>query len=191
MTQHDFLFAIVSLLETAGIPLMLTGSHASSFRGRGRATNDADLVIDPTAEQLDRFLALLGSGYHASADAARDALRRRSLFNVIDLDGGWKADLIIRKDRTYSLEEFRPRRPGTVHGRAIPIASPEGVILTKLERARLGASERQTEDALGVAVVQGANLDRDYLRKWAPALGVAEPLEELLRRAVASPPPAG
>jgi hypothetical protein len=32
-------------------------------------------------------------------DAARDALRRRSMFNVIDQASGWKVDFIVRKSR--------------------------------------------------------------------------------------------
>jgi len=59
MTQPDFLLQIARWLETAGIPFMLTGSHTSSYYGQARPTQDIDLAIDPTAEQLDRFVALV------------------------------------------------------------------------------------------------------------------------------------
>jgi hypothetical protein len=188
MTQEAFLAQVVQLLETAGIPFMVAGSHASSYHGQPRSTNDVDLVIDPTAEQLESFLTLLGQGYYVSPEAAREALRRRSLFNIIDLAGGWKADLIIRKDRPFSIEEFRRRQVGTLHGRPLSIATPEDVILSKLEWDRLTPSERQVQDAWHVALVQGARLDRAYLRQWAPLLGLAEKLEELLRKVEASSP---
>ncbi len=183
MNQDDFLKRMAQLLETAGIPFMLAGSHGSSYHGQPRATNDVDLVIDPTAEQLERFLALLGDQYYADPQTAREALRRRSLFNVVDFDEGWKADLILRKDRPFSVEELKRRQLGTYHGYSVPIASPEDVILTKLEWNNLTPSDRQVKDALNVAVVQGAKLDLAHLRKWAPSLGVADQLEELLREA--------
>ena len=68
-------------------------------------------------------------------------------------------------------------------GLAVPVASPEDTILSKLEWATLEPSERQLRDALGVAALQGDQLDRAYLRKWAKELGVAEQLEEILRQA--------
>lgn len=188
MTQEGFLTQLAQLLEMAGVPFMVAGSHASSYYGQPRSTNDVDLVIDPTAEQLDRFLGLLGDRYYVSPEAARDALRRRSMFNLIDFAAGWKADLIVRQERPFSIEEFRRRQIGTLYGRPLPIASPEDLILSKLEWDRLTPSERQVQDALQVAVVQGLRLDRAYLRQWAPLLGVADRLDELLRKAEESSP---
>jgi hypothetical protein len=185
MTQEEFCLQVVECLESAGIPLMLAGSHGSSRHGQPRATNDVDIVIDPTSEQLETLLALLGGHYYVSPEAAREALQRRSMFNVIDFAEGWKADLIIRKDRPFSVEEFQRRQQVTLCGRPVPIASPEDVILTKLEWDRITPSERQRKDALGVAVVQWPRLDQGYLRKWAADLGVADKVDELLREAEA------
>jgi hypothetical protein len=183
MTQEQFLAEIAQRLEAAGIPYMVAGSHASGYHGQPRATHDADLVIDPTPVQLDAFLIGLPEPYYVSREAALEALRRRSLFNVILFSEGWKADLIVRKDRPFSVEEFRRRQVGQLYGHALPVASAEDVILTKLEWNRISPSDRQVRDALHVAVAQWPRLDRDYLRQWATDLGVAEMLEELLRQA--------
>jgi hypothetical protein len=186
MTQEEYFLQLARSLEQAGIPFMLSGSHASSFHGRPRATNDVDVVIDPTPDQLEAFLTLVGESGYVNAESARDALRRRSMFNVVDFSEGWKADLIIRKDRPFSLEEFKRRQVGTFQGVQLPIASAEDVILSKLEWNRITPSERQLQDALHVAVVQWSNLDQSYLRHWAASLGVVDSLEELLRQAEAS-----
>src|SRR6476619_4254427 len=98
MTQADFLNALGQRLEAAGILFMVVGSHASSLHGIYRATNDVDIVIDPTPEQLTQFVTSLGDDIYVSPVAARDALRRRSMFNVIDSANGLKADLIVKKD---------------------------------------------------------------------------------------------
>src|SRR5437773_4008458 len=102
MTQEEFVGRIAELLDKAGIPYMVCGSHASSFHGRPRATNDADFVIVPALDQLESFLASIPDKYYVSPDAAREALSSRSMFNVIDLAEGWKADLIVRKERPFS-----------------------------------------------------------------------------------------
>ena len=133
MTQEEFLLRIADHLEAAGIPFMVVGSYSSIAYSQPRTTHGGDLVIEPTSEQLDNFLAVLGSDYYVSAEAAHEALTQRSMFNVIELTGGWKVDLIVRKDRPFSIEEFARRQPRSLAGRTIPVASAEDVILSKLE----------------------------------------------------------
>jgi hypothetical protein len=50
------------------------------------------------------------------------------------------------------------------------VATAEDAILSKLEWSRIGQSERQFEDALGIAEVSGKSLDIAYLRFWARSL---------------------
>jgi hypothetical protein len=77
--------------------------------------------------------------------------------------------------------EFNRRQPAMILGVAVSAVTPEDAMLSKLEWAKMGESERQFQDALGVAVVQIPGLDWDYLRRWAIELGV----EDLLNRLIA------
>jgi hypothetical protein len=174
---------LVRLLEQAGIPYMLTGSIASSHHGVPRATNDADIVIDPTPESLDRLLAALAAeGYYADASVAGEALRRRRQFNVIDPDTAFKIDLIVRKNRPFSVEEFARRERRLLIGTTVAIASAEDVILSKLEWGKkAGGSRRQIEDAAGVLRISGPHLDHGYVEKWATELGILELWQALLK----------
>ncbi|MGE5296435.1 MAG: hypothetical protein ACM3VT_16570 [Solirubrobacterales bacterium] len=181
--EHEFLVRLTRLLDEAGIPYMATGSMGSSIHGRPRATQDADIVIDPDERQLVSLIALLGQDYYVSRDAAMDALRRRTMFNVIDLKGGRKADLIIRKDRPFSRQEFSRRRQIEVLGQILSVAAPEDIILSKLEWMKGRESDVQYSDALGVAIAQWGNLDLEYLRKWAKALDIEDRLVHLLKEA--------
>jgi hypothetical protein len=54
----------------------------------------------------------------------------------------------------------------------LDVASPEDVILTKLEWSKLGESEKQWNDALQVARTQWERLDMIYMDKWAFELNV-------------------
>lgn len=178
----DFLRRLVAHLDAAGIPHMVAGSVASSVHGEPRSTQDLDLVVDPSAAALGALLrALPESEFYVSEEAARQALRSRRQFNVIDLATGWKADLILRKDRPFSLSEFARRQPATVLGAAVCIASAEDVVLTKLEWAKKGGgSERQLRDVRGILAAH-ASLDTAYLDRWAKELGVGDLLAEARR----------
>jgi hypothetical protein len=162
------------MLDAAGVSHMLAGSFASAYHGIPRTTQDIDLVIDPSSEgALAGFVSKVSrAGYYVDAEHAREALRQRRQFNVIDAASGWKADLIIRKDRAFSLEEFRRRLPAKVLGVDLFVTTAEDVVLTKLEWAAKTDSDRQLADVEGVVRVKGANLDRAYMERWAKDLGV-------------------
>ena len=98
--EEEAVARLVRRLEALGIPYMVAGSFASSHHGLPRATNDADVVVDPSPEALDDLLAALAAdGYYVDARTAREALRARRLFNVIDPETAFKVDLIVRKER--------------------------------------------------------------------------------------------
>jgi len=181
--QHEFLSSLVAHLEQAGIDYMVAGSVGSSLHGRPRATQDIHIVVVLTQDQLNDFLQSLGEAYYVSHEAANQALQNGAMFNVIDIESGWKADLIVRRPRAFSREEFNRRRQVDLSGRRFWVVSPEDVILSKLEWIKGRESAVQYADALGVAVVHYHGLDRDYLRTWAMDLGVAESLGRLLKEA--------
>lgn len=184
IVEEEAVGRLVRRLESLGVPYMVAGSVASSHHGLPRATNDADIVIDPTPEGLEALVtALAADGYYVDAKAARDALRARRLFNVIDPESAFKVDLIIRKERPFSREEFSRRERRDLGGLAASVATPEDTILSKLEWARKGGgSDRQIEDALGVLRVGADRIDRSYIARWAAALGVEDLWQGLVDR---------
>jgi hypothetical protein len=181
--QNVFLEQIIKALEHANIPYMISGSIGSSFHGQPRATNDADIIIDPTAQQIAAFIESLGPDYYVSKEATQQAIENRSMFNVIDINFGYKADLIIRKDRLYSQQEFSRRSKVTFLGIDVYVLSPEDSILSKLEWSKGRKTETQFKDALGVLMTQKDSLDFDYLQKWAIELGIDDALNNLLEEA--------
>lgn len=188
MTIHNLLRRIIGILEQAEIPYMLTGSFASSFYGSPRATQDVDLVITVSPEQVLRLLELLPlTDYYVDRSAALEAQRSEGLFNVIDLATGWKVDLIVRKSRPFSREEFDRRNMVDLGGVRLATATAEDVIISKLEWAKLGESQRQVEDAASILRVLGAELDMVYLEKWMEELGLREQWDAALRMAGRDP----
>jgi len=181
VTQDRIVARVVKALVEAGVPHMVSGSLASSLHGVPRMTQDADLVVEADEAGLLRLARQLELEFYVSEDAVRDAVRLRRMFNAIHLETGFKVDLIVKKNRAFSAEELRRRRPWPLAGQQVDFATPEDTILAKLEWAQLGDSDRQYGDAVGIIRVQGARLDWSYLETWAGELGVRSLLERARR----------
>jgi hypothetical protein len=175
MNAAEVFQRITTALGQAGIPNMLTGSFASAYYGAPRTTQDIDLVIEATPDQLQSFVRLLPSAeYYVDLDAALEARRQESLFNVVDMATGWKIDLILRKSRPFSQEEFRRRKSVHLQGLDLFITTAEDAVISKLEWARRARSQRQIEDVAAILRARWELLDQSYLEKWIVELGVID-----------------
>jgi len=174
MSASEVLRRVSAALDHAGIAYMLTGSFASAHHGAPRSTLDIDIVIGANPEQLRTFVQSLPSGeYYVDMHAALEAYKCESLFNVIDLATGWKIDLIIRKSRAFSQEEFGRRQLVKVQGLALFVASAEDVVIAKLEWSKLAQSQRQIEDVAAILRLRRDSLDLPYLERWISELNLA------------------
>lgn len=171
-----FIARVAAALDSAGLPYMFVGSMAGTLHGPPRSTQDIDLVVALGRADVARLLAAFPEDrYYVSDEAARDAVVRRGTFNIIDLESGWKADIMVRKDRAFSLSELGRRRRAELLGVSTWVATAEDTILSKLEWSRLaGGSARQLDDVRGVIGTQAERLDLNYLDHWAEDLGVQD-----------------
>ena len=179
-SQKEFLNNIVEKLQKAGIDYVICGSMAATFYGVQRSTEDTDIIINSTEEQLTKFIELLGDAYYVSKDTALDALKQRDMFNIIDVENVWKADLIIRKQTDFSAEEFSRKRKENLLGKDLYILSPEDSILSKLAWAKQSRSELQYNDVMKILEARTGHLDMNYLDKWAKILNVEDDLKKCL-----------
>ena len=151
---------------TEVLPVMITPKWVNHTRCQPVAIGDV-------LEALLR--AMPPEAYYVDADAARDAMRRRSMFNVVDLASGWKVDFIFRKDRAFSREEFARRAQLSLLGVPVYAATAEDTVIAKVEWShQCGGSERQRRDVAGVLATMGDQLDRPYVERWVHALGLEE-----------------
>lgn len=182
--EEEALGVVVRTLDLLAIPYMVTGSVASSYHGRPRATHDADIVIDPAPSQIEPLVnSLTSAGFYVDMERAQDALRRRALFNAIETRNACKIDFIVRKDRPFSRAELgRRQRVDLESAVGVAMATPEDTILAKLEWARKGGgSERQLGDASGILELN-PGLDRNYVERWASELGVLDLWQDIAAR---------
>lgn len=178
MTElRGLLERLVRVLDVAQVPFMIAGSFASAAHGLPRTTQDLDVVIDPPdSAALDALLrGMPPDQYYVDADAAHDALRRRSMFNAIDQASGWKVDFILRKNREFSRDELARRQKVLLLGVPVFVASPEDTVVAKLEWSKqAGGSERQRRDIAGIIATLADQLDRPYIERWVRELGLEE-----------------
>src|SRR5215469_8748640 len=108
--------AITAVLDRLQVPYAVGGSWASSLLGKPRFTHDADITVEPFPGKEAAFCAAFGEDYYVSLPMIRDAIRRRSSFNIIHWPSGFKVDLFIRKDRAFDAAVLARRRSHLLAG---------------------------------------------------------------------------
>ena len=164
----NFLKKLVVFFDEKKIPYMLSGSVAMSIYSVPRFTRDFDFVVHLQLKDVSGLTTYFKDGYYCDEDAVKDAVTRRSMFNIIDFESGYKADFIILKDEPYRQTEFERRKLVNFQGMKVCLVSVEDLILSKLIWTQQIESDIQKEDIKALLVLEG--LDWAYIRNWAASL---------------------
>jgi hypothetical protein len=173
---------VTAVFEKLGVRYLIGGSLASTLHGMVRTTQDSDIITEMRPEHIQPFVAALQSEFYIDEEMIAESIQRNSSFNIIHRESMFKVDVFIPRPRPFLQSQLvRAQRQTFPYETEISakFASPEDVILAKLEWYRMGGevSERQWRDILGVLKTRAGELDFDYLRKWAKELKVSDLLE--------------
>jgi hypothetical protein len=185
MPQQELLRTVAETLTRLNIDYMITGSIASSIQGEPRLTHDIDLVVHLSASQVPALVrAFPEPDFYLGEDAVREALRNRSMFNLLHVTEGEKVDFWLLTDEPFDQARFGRKRVEELLGMSLKVSAPEDTILVKLRWSKMsGGSEKQMTDALRVFEVQRGRLDLQYLQTWSAKLGITDLWNELQQRA--------
>jgi hypothetical protein len=119
MEQFDLLRFVVAAIERVGLQYFVTGSTVTIFYGEPRFTNDIAIVVNLSASAVRDFIQQFPEDeFYLSEEAALDAVRRHSQFNIIHPQTGLKIDVIVpaptdfNQSRFARATEFAPARTG-------------------------------------------------------------------------------
>ena len=176
MDQFDLLKIIVTELEALSIPYLITGSVASMAYGEPRMTNDIDIVVSLKKDHINVLLESFRTDeYYIDAEMIADAIRRNTQFNIIHLSSGLKIDMIINKDTDFDKCRFmRVKRLNPDPSYGANFASPEDVIIKKMEYYKEGGSDKHLRDIAGILHVSSHEIDIKYISGWANKMGLAD-----------------
>lgn len=162
-TLRDFVLKANEL----GIEYMVTGSFAMSAYGEIRFTRDIDVVVQITEKDVARITRKFETEYYVSDESIRNAIARKSMFNVISNTHGGKVDCIVMKDDEYARYSFTRRWKASVSGLDFWVTTKEDLIIAKLNWARDSHSEMQIRD---IANLTSSEYDSIYVSEWIERL---------------------
>lgn len=147
---------------------MLSGSVAMGAYALPRATRDFDFIVEIKKEDAEVFIQFFNSGFYCDKDAIVDAVKYKSMFNIIDHASGFKADFIVLKKGIFQKTEFERRTETELFGMKVFVISLEGLILSKLIWIQEFQSNIQIEDIKNL--LANKNVDFAYVHYWIEQL---------------------
>lgn len=189
MDLSELLAFLAETFDDLDVRYLVTGSMATVFFGEPRFTNDIDVVLELDLAKVERFCQRFpAADFYLSEPAIREAVHHHSQFNIIHPTSGLKVDVMIPDDSPFNRSRLsRVVREKTSDDVEICFASPEDVIIKKMEYYRLGGSEKHLRDITGVLKVCGERVDRSYIDGWAERLDLAEIWQAITDRMTQDP----
>lgn len=135
--------------EAAGLEYVLIGATAMGVHGLVRATEDVDLVIKATPENVERLRVALRAAYggdpHIDEITAGDLLGDYPALRYYPPTGDLYFDVIVRLGEAASFETVDAESM-TIEGTRVNVATPAA--LYRLKRDTVRARDREDAAAL-------------------------------------------
>ena len=186
MRASEFLSRLVSKLESRDLRYALVGSIATMSYGEPRATLDVDVVIALGAADLDTISELFPTpDFYLSLDAAREAVRTATQFNVIHPSSGMKVVFFVAGDPIEQSQLDRRLRRAILPGVEAWCSPPEELIVKKLSYYSMGSSDKHLRDVAAMLRISPHQIDLRTVRRLASDSGASllDLLDQVIERA--------
>ena len=105
MDSHDDLVAalapLIDILDRLGVAWYVGGSVASTVHGHFRATNDVDVIAWLREDHAATIRESLEADHYVDESSIREAVQRRSSFNLVHFGTGLKIDVFVPANSEY------------------------------------------------------------------------------------------
>jgi hypothetical protein len=186
-TPAEVLAALAAALSRLGPAAgwYVFGAQAAIIWGRPRLTADIDITVKMEPEDPERLVRVLeDGGFRLRVEHSADFVRRTRVLPFVHARTAFPVDVVLAGP---GLEELFLSRAITVSlaGAAVPVMSPEDLIVTKV----LAGRPKDLEDIRGVLRERWGGLDlesiRSTLASLEEALGQSD-LQPVFEREVAA-----
>jgi acylphosphatase len=142
--DRDEIFRVLRAFEASGLEYTLIGAAAMGLHGIVRATEDVDLFIKATPENVERLRVALRSAYdadpHVEEISAADLLGEYPAVRYYPPSGDLYFDIMTRLGEMASFETVETETK-VVQGTRISVATP--MALYRLKRDTVRAKDRE------------------------------------------------
>lgn len=147
--DRDEILRVLRAFQTAGLEYVLIGAAAMGFHGVVRATEDIDIFIKATAENVDRLRVALRAAYgndpHIEDIAAADLLGEYPAIRYYPPTGDLFFDILTRLGEAASFDTVQAE-VRIIDGISVPVATPAA--LYRLKKNTVRAKDREDAAAL-------------------------------------------
>jgi hypothetical protein len=144
LVDRDELLRVLRAFEAAGLEYVLIGATAMGFHGLIRATEDVDLFVRATSENVERLREALRAAYdgdpHVDEITARDLLGDYPAVRYYPPSGDLYFDVMTRLGQAASFETVEAEVKH-VDGIGVRVATPAA--LYQLKKGTVRALDRQ------------------------------------------------
>lgn len=133
------LVLVTGILDDLDIRYVVGGSLASGIHGELRATNDVDMLVELPLRKVAPLVRAMEPSFDIGEDTVRAAVSEGRSFGALHVDWHVKVDFFLAGDSRLDAQELERRRPirlASAPDREIHVASPEDIVLRKLDRFR-------------------------------------------------------
>jgi len=181
----DLVLRVLRLFDELGIGYMLVGSFSSNYYGKPRSTQDADILVVVSDEQLEKLRGALLPDFRLDAPMSFETVTMTTRHLIMHPASAFKFELFLLSQDPHDQERFKRRQQVGFEGHSAWLPTPEDVIIQKLRWAKEGGPMRgkDLDDVQKVLAVQRGKLDLGYIRRWVDQHGTRSVFEQLLAAA--------
>ncbi|MEX0777162.1 MAG: DUF6036 family nucleotidyltransferase [Phycisphaeraceae bacterium] len=179
MDEMKAVQSLIEAMESLSVDYLVVGSLASSHYGLNRSTEDADLLIRATPEQIAQLRARTTPPWQWAPQTAFDPVTGKTRHLLHLGNSTFKAELFELEENPFDLSRMSRKLLRTAGGRKRFVQSPEDVIVQKLRWYKALKRRKDLDDLHQVILAQNDRLDWDYIHKWTERLGLANTLKQV------------
>lgn len=158
---EELLRKTAQVLDGASVPYVIMGGQAALLYGVVRVTQDIDVTLGVSAEELPRvLLAVAEAGWRVLPENPERFVAATNVLPLQDLESGIRLDLIF-SFTPFEREAISRAIPVEVDGVSVAFVRLEDLVIFKVFAGRA----RDLEDVRAL-LLRHPEVNRAYIREW-------------------------